>query len=416
MLWRVVAKCLIGRWDGPDGVAPRLRPVAAWDDGRRHFLLLTRIGLWLFEVWARGPLRDRWPRFLRLTVDHDSGPGELNSALLDDVFADYEAAKKQEHERRGPGPLSALWSDFITVKAQTLTPEAVHQFRRNRLALGHPNCTVALDEDISLKSTSGAEDGRLFAKFIMRQEWGSKAERACAYRHVRDWHRIGLHVDPGLLATFEENRVGEPIPVVHQGRRLTRHVVTSAYECTVLLRWSGLTPASPAVVCDIGGGYGRLARHFTRVFPRATYVLLDLPESVALASFFLRSSMPGARIGTVRDFAPDAAITPASLEGYTCVVMPWWYIENLAAASVDLFINIASMGEMSREFVEYYMAQIHRLARGSLYWVNRLGGHPKGNQLPFSAYPFDNCWRTVYVRDARRSPTGLHEWLGARCR
>lgn len=415
MFRRLVARSLIGHWDGPDGVASRLRPVVAWDDGRRQFLLLTRIGLRLFDVWARGPLRDRWPGFLRFEVDHEPGSGEPDSALLDDVLADYDAAKKQEHEH-GPGALGEQWTDFVSVKARTLTPEAVHHFRRNRLALGHPNGTVALDEDVSLKSAGCADGRNLLAKFVMRQEWGSAAEWACAYRHVRDWHRIGLHVDPGLLATFEESGVGAPIPVVHQGRRLTRHVVVSAYECTVLLKWSGLSPVRPAVVCDIGGGYGRLARYFTRVFPRATYVLLDLPESAALASFFLRSSMPGARIGTIRDFAPDASITPDALDGYACVVLPWWYIENLADASVDLFINVASMGEMSRVFVEYYMAQIHRLARGSFYWVNRLVGHPRGNQLPFSAYPFDTHWRTVYVRDMHRSPTGLHEWLGARCR
>jgi putative sugar O-methyltransferase len=352
---------------------------------------------------------------LRFEVDHESAPGQPDYALVEDVLADYEAAKKQEHERGAFGSLGELWTDFMAVKAQALTPEAIHHFRRNRLALGHLNGTVALDEDISLKTT-GAEGQRLFAKFIMRQEWGSNAERQCAYRHVHDWHRIGREVDPGLLASFEDNRVGGPITVVHQGRRLTRHVVYSAYQCTVLLRWSGLHPSRPALVCDIGAGYGRLARHFTRIFPRATYLLLDLPESVALASFFLKSSMPGTRIGTIRDFEPDAPIAPDALAGYACVALPWWYIENLVDESVDLFINISSMGEMSHAFIEYYMAQIHRLARGSFYWVNRLVGNPRGNRIPFSAYPFDDRWRTVYVRDADRSPLGLHEWLGARCR
>lgn len=416
MVRRLLVKYLVGRWDRPDGAMSRLRPVVVWDDGRRHFLLLTPVGLWLFDLWARSPFRRRCLRVLRFEVDHETPPGEPDTGLLDDVLAEYDAAKKQEHERGGPGSLGEQWTDFTAVKVPALTPEAIHHFRRNRLALGHVNGTVALDEDVALKRAKDAGGTGAFSKFVMRQEWGSETERARAYRHVRDWHRIGRHVDPGLLATFEESHVGAPIPVVHQGRRLTRHVVVSAYECTVLLRWSGLSPSTRAVVCDIGGGYGRLARYFTGVFPRSTYILLDLPESVALASFFLRSAMPRARIGTIREFAPDAPITPEALEGYTYVVLPWWYVQNLSDASVDLFINVASMGEMSRAFVEYYVAQIQRLARGAFYWANRLEGHPRGNRLAFSAYPLGDHWRTVYVREAHRSPTGLHEWLGVRCR
>ncbi len=46
----------------------------------------------------------------------------------------------------------------------------------------------------------------------------------------------------------------------------------------------------PRRVLEIGGGYGALARVFKLAYPRVTYVIVDLPESLFYARCFLKCS------------------------------------------------------------------------------------------------------------------------------
>lgn len=92
----------------------------------------------------------------------------------------------------------------------------------------------------------------------------------------------------------------------------------------------------PAIV-EIGAGYGMVAAALLRAFPRASYRIVDLPNSLALAGCYL---------------------TSRRIEGVELVVST--QLSRLEGRPIDLAINTLSFGEMSAETVDRYAAFIAR--------------------------------------------------------
>lgn len=115
------------------------------------------------------------------------------------------------------------------------------------------------------------------------------------------------------------------------------------------LRTCSLTAEPYLRVCEIGSGYGGLARIFKLMQPNVQYVLCDLPESLFYAEVFLRANFPDARthyVTDVMDPVPDAVdfvFVPAQLSDW------------LKRERFDLTVNTGSMQEMTRSAVHYWM-------------------------------------------------------------
>jgi putative sugar O-methyltransferase len=142
-----------------------------------------------------------------------------------------------------------------------------------------------------------------------------------------------------------------------------------------------------------------------------SYINFDLPESIALSTYYLKANYPDARFATISDFPVGEPLHRDRLLEYDFVLLPWWYIESLAPDTIDLFMNSASMQEMTREFIDYYIEHIQRAARGYFYWINRDMPPERYGGVQFQDYPLDDNWRTVYTT---HSPIHLREWLALR--
>ncbi len=101
-------------------------------------------------------------------------------------------------------------------------------------------------------------------------------------------------------------------------------------------------------VVEIGGGYGRLARAVLRKYPDVRYTIIDLPEVLAIQSYFLQ------------DFHHRTKFLEAGID---------------PGGVVDLFINTRSMMEMDLDQVRWYFSLMDlRLDKegGGFYCVNRV--------------------------------------------
>jgi len=80
--------------------------------------------------------------------------------------------------------------------------------------------------------------------------------------------------------------------------------------------------------------------------------------------------------------------------------------EQLAPKSVDLFVNISSLHEMTMAQVEAYFAMIDKVTRGHLYtkqWKSFT--NPKDRiTIAEGDYPYPASWRRVLSRTARAQP------------
>lgn len=100
-------------------------------------------------------------------------------------------------------------------------------------------------------------------------------------------------------------------------------------------------------VCEVGGGYGELGSVILDNMPNARYVLVDLPESLLLASYYLRTDVKKKRAQLL---LPN---------------------EICSLANADVFVNVYSFAEMTPAIVSDYLREFKRLNGKYFYSRNR---------------------------------------------
>ena len=129
------------------------------------------------------------------------------------------------------------------------------------------------------------------------------------------------------------------------------------------------------VVAELGAGYGKLAYFVLRDLPRATFIDFDLPETLCVAAYYLTRAFPHRR----SLLYGEGEYGPELHREYDLIFMPGYEISKVGAFTVDLFINKNSLGEMTREAVESYVAWIARATRGHFFHMNH-----DGRPVPFA--------------------------------
>jgi putative sugar O-methyltransferase len=214
--------------------------------------------------------------------------------------------------------------------------------------------------------------------------------------------------DPFLLSCVSENPAGSIECVEYRGQLLSQNLVRHAAFVGRIAQHVNLT--SRLTILEIGGGYGGLARLFRQESPRSTVILVDIPSSLALATYFLTESCPGARVATITELPPSGPLD-SGLTEYDFVLLPGAWLARLPAECIDLVVNTTSFQEMPRQTIARYFAEIHRLCRGHFYCYNRLFTPSQYGGVSFADYPFDDRWRTL---SQALSPEGHFEWIGRR--
>jgi putative sugar O-methyltransferase len=144
--------------------------------------------------------------------------------------------------------------------------------------------------------------------------------------------------------------------------------------------------AAPAVL-ELGGGYGGAAYYMLRDIKNLRYTGIDLPENIALQTFYLMSAFPEKRFllygesASGDDLAGDYAVT----------LLPGFAIEQFANDQFDCFINSYSLGEMSAATVAKYVTEVCRVTQKYVYHinVNNSGQHTNADTFPMDFHKFE---------------------------
>ena len=139
-------------------------------------------------------------------------------------------------------------------------------------------------------------------------------------------------------------------------------------------------------ILEIGGGYGALACEMLRNVSTPTYYLVELPESIPLAYFFLRASFdcPVAVFYGKRIPSSDSA---------RIVLLPPWKLPELKIP-LDLVINTMSFQHMDSQNLAFYFGEVERLNAKRMYLVNRNKKEDR-TDLPIDDYPIPHSLRLV---------------------
>lgn len=157
--------------------------------------------------------------------------------------------------------------------------------------------------------------------------------------------------------------VGNPFGVMIEGTLIP---AGAEYQHACADRIVNLT-SRQATVVEIGGGFGQMAYYLLEANPEIKYLDFDIPESLALAAYYLGKSAPDramllyGEVGSLHD----------SITNYDIALMPPWEMGKLATRSVELTFASHVLSDLIPAAREKYLQEIARFTNGLLVEIGR---------------------------------------------
>lgn len=121
------------------------------------------------------------------------------------------------------------------------------------------------------------------------------------------------------------------------------------------------------LVAEIGAGFGGMAYFLLRDRPGLRYLDFDVPESIALASWYLLKAFPDLKA----TLYGEAELNAETLNKSGIILMPGFMLPRMPDRSVDISFNSHVLSDMSAASIHEYLAQIVRTTRASILTVTR---------------------------------------------
>lgn len=188
-------------------------------------------------------------------------------------------------------------------------------------------------------------------------------------------HRLNLWIELTEkripVEALVSNDVGNPYGFTLDGHFIRSGSDYHHYYATIINRL--IRDPNRQTVTEIGGGFGGMAYFLMRDNPNITYIDFDLPENLALASFYLLSSFPEKKIALFGEIDMEND----DLNDFDAVLLPNFSLKNMQNNSTDLTFNSYSLAEMSPETINEYFSHINRFTSKFIFHVN----HNKVTQM-----------------------------------
>lgn len=206
-------------------------------------------------------------------------------------------------ERSEPTPVHAIWSDARLALRKYILESDWRDF------LSHPVCK----------------------HMFFRGRWGAGQDQELAALSSTPFGRelLEMHRDPAAGVP----RLSEELPGLS-----TNMLGMLYYLQRVEQQCQGTLPRR---FTEVGGGYGAFACAYMRQNPNASYVIVDLPEMLAIQHYFLTLALPGRRI--VFAAGMDAQPEPGQI-----LLLPARRLNELSL-SCDMLFSTFGFSELPRE-------------------------------------------------------------------
>jgi putative sugar O-methyltransferase len=191
--------------------------------------------------------------------------------------------------------------------------------------------------------------------------------------------------------------VGQPCVVRDGGYvytyRWLKHIWSLGLVKTVL----GERLAEDFVGLDIGASCGIFSGLLKRQWSASHHVLVDFPEQLLLARYFLGMWLPGSRIAGLREVLAQERLSREWMCRYDFTLVPATRYERLTEGVADLVTNFASFGEMTRAWFERYVRSPAWTTARYVFLANRIVSRPTyDTDLTLLDYPIWNRAQRLY--------------------
>lgn len=195
-----------------------------------------------------------------------------------------------------------------------------------------------------------------------------------ARHHVVNFYKTCLQergIDPAeLLNRCEESPLlVDDICLEVDGHRVTTDLMRRLTHLSYIE--AKLTLPNSSCILEVGAGHGALARVLKTANPGATYIIIDLPETLYYSTGFLSANFPDANI-LLGDEDSLKDIRDSDIGTYDFIFLPIGLEHHLHGLSVDLFVNTHSLGEIPPEVSRYWFDFFQKKIKTRQYFmVNR---------------------------------------------
>ncbi len=208
-----------------------------------------------------------------------------------------------------------------------------------------------------------------------------------------------------LLQSISEPDYGNPFRLMFRNRLISQDLANSVMELYAITEGSSVSADDRFTVCELGAGYGRNAYVFLQAFPKCKYIVVDIPPALYVSQEYLARVLPDKQVMRFRPFSSIAEVNTELTRADIAFLLPH-QAEQLADKSIDFFVNISSLHEMTLAQVEVYFAMIDRVTRGHFYmkqWRSFENKHD-GITITESDYPYRHNWKRLYSRTSPAHP------------
>ena len=235
-------------------------------------------------------------------------------------------------------------------------------------------------------------------------------------RYVGVLYAYGLRTDRHhVLARLQEPEVGNPIRIRRQGKLISQDLVNSVRERNAIvdaLTASRCAVATPAVIAELGAGYGRLG-HVLLATTRCRYMVFDVPPALHISQWYLSALFPDKRIFPFRRFRSYADIVEELAEADVAFFTPN-QLQQFPPRVFDAFATISSLHEMRREQIDHFIGLMTAKTKYVIYLKQQANYENPHDQLRIQRkdYVFPADWRATRQRADPLNPGFFELALG----
>jgi hypothetical protein len=194
--------------------------------------------------------------------------------------------------------------------------------------------------------------------------------------------------------------VGNPFGVLINGTLLR---VGAEYAHYCAYRVDGLIDSKKTTVAEIGGGFAGMAYYLLRDHTNVTYCDFDLPESIALASYYLLNSFPWLKFLLYG----EEELTRESIARADVVLMPTFELATIPRESIDITFSSHGMSDLSPQAIVEYMNNIVRATSRTFLYIGNSRVSKSISDL------VDQSYKSFKLNETRSSGWHSHKISGA---
>lgn len=165
------------------------------------------------------------------------------------------------------------------------------------------------------------------------------------------------------IRTLAGPGIGNPFGVVLDGAHVAVGAEHSHYCAQRVIEQLS---SDKATVAEVRGGFGAIAYYVLRDRPGARYIDIDIPEYLALASYYLMKAFPHLRFLCYG----EKPVTQKSIDEADIVFVPRHALKDLPSGSVDMTYSVFGLSNLPPEATNQCLGGISRITNNLLFLIH----------------------------------------------